>query len=226
MDMVEITLDSLEKLETLDNQASEVEINNTAAVSEDSESAKGNTEEKEIAFENMEITPETLDTMSEGELKKMKLWLFTENVRVATEKKNMEDMRERFIEERTQFQEEMKTLNQAILQSRKRLKQEEQFFTAKMQILQNGFAELEMDRKELEREKKAFEAEKALEASRPKQQNFLDDADVLFAGVNSPMALKKRYRDLLKIYHPDNVAGDSRVVLVINQEYERLSSLF
>ena len=213
MDMVEITLDSLEKLETLDNQASEVEINNTAAVSEDSESAKGNTEEKEIAFENMEITPETLDTMSEGELKKMKLWLFTENVRVATEKKNMEDMRERFIEERTQFQEEMKTLNQAILQSRKRLKQEEQFFTAKMQILQNGFAELEMDRKELEREKKAFEAEKALEASRPKQQNFLDDADVLFAGVNSPMALKKRYRD-------------SRVVLVINQEYERLSSLF
>ena len=224
--MVEITLDSLEKLETLDNQASEVEINNTAAVSEDSESAKGNTEEKEIAFENMEITPETLDTMSEGELKKMKLWLFTENVRVATEKKNMEDMRERFIEERTQFQEEMKTLNQAILQSRKRLKQEEQFFTAKMQILQNGFAELEMDRKELEREKKAFEAEKALEASKPKQQNFLDDADVLFAGVNSPMALKKRYRDLLKIYHPDNVAGDSRVVLVINQEYERLSSLF
>lgn len=226
MDMVEITLDSLEKLETLDNQASEVEINNTAAVSEDSESAKGNTEEKEIAFENMEITPETLDAMSEGELKKMKLWLFTENVRVATEKKNMEDMRERFIEERTQFQEEMKTLNQAILQSRKRLKQEEQFFTAKMQILQNGFAELEMDRKELEREKKAFEAEKALEANRPKQQNFLDDADVLFAGVNSPMALKKRYRDLLKIYHPDNVAGDSRVVLVINQEYERLSSLF
>lgn len=224
--MVEITLDSLEKLETLDNQASEVEINNTAAVSEDSESAKGNTEEKEIAFENMEITPETLDAMSEGELKKMKLWLFTENVRVATEKKNMEDMRERFIEERTQFQEEMKTLNQAILQSRKRLKQEEQFFTAKMQILQNGFAELEMDRKELEREKKAFEAEKALEANRPKQQNFLDDADVLFAGVNSPMALKKRYRDLLKIYHPDNVAGDSRVVLVINQEYERLSSLF
>lgn len=225
MDMVEITLDSLEKLETLDNQASEVEINNSAVVSEDSESAKENTEEKEIAFENMEITPETLDTMSEGELKKMKLWLFTENVRVATEKKNMEDMRERFIEERTQFQEEMKTLNQAILQSRKRLKQEEQFFTAKMQILQNGFAELEMDRKELEREKKAFEAEKALEASRPKQQNFLDDADVLFAGVNSPMALKKRYRDLLKIYHPDNVAGDSRVVLVINQEYERLSSL-
>ena len=226
MDMVEITLDSLEKLETLDNQASEVEINNSAVVSEDSESAKENTEEKEIAFENMEITPETLDTMSEGELKKMKLWLFTENVRVATEKKNMEDMRERFIEERTQFQEEMKTLNQAILQSRKRLKQEEQFFTAKMQILQNGFAELEMDRKELEREKKAFEAEKALEASRPKQQNFLDDADVLFAGVNSPMALKKRYRDLLKIYHPDNVAGDSSVVLVINQEYERLSSLF
>jgi hypothetical protein len=225
MDMVEITLDSLEKLETLDNQASEVEINNSAVVSEDSECAKENTEEKEIAFENMEITPETLDTMSEGELKKMKLWLFTENVRVATEKKNMEDMRERFIEERTQFQEEMKTLNQAILQSRKRLKQEEQFFTAKMQILQNGFAELEMDRKELEREKKAFEAEKALEASRPKQQNFLDDADVLFAGVNSPMALKKRYRDLLKIYHPDNVAGDSRVVLVINQEYERLSSL-
>ena len=54
-------------------------------------------------------------------------------------------------------------------------------------------------------------------------RNVYNGLDVLFAGVNNPLALKKRYRDLIKIYHPDNIAGDKGVVLYINQEYERLS---
>ena len=32
----------------------------------------------------------------------------------------------------------------------------------------------------------------------------------------------KRYKDLLKIYHPDNTHGDNNIVLAINEEYERL----
>ena len=44
----------------------------------------------------------------------------------------------------------------------------------------------------------------------------------MFAGVKNTLALKKRYRDLLKIYHPDNLAGDKEVVQAINKEYERL----
>ena len=44
-----------------------------------------------------------------------------------------------------------------------------------------------------------------------------------FAGVNDMRSLKKRYRDLLKIYHPDNQNGDSSVSKQIQEEYESLS---
>lgn len=44
-----------------------------------------------------------------------------------------------------------------------------------------------------------------------------------FAGVNDMPSLKKRYRDLLKIYHPDNQNGDSTVYIQIQAEYDSLS---
>ena len=49
---------------------------------------------------------------------------------------------------------------------------------------------------------------------------------MLFQGVNSLLALKKRYKDLIKMYHPDNVAGDHGMVLVINNVYEELRQEF
>lgn len=45
---------------------------------------------------------------------------------------------------------------------------------------------------------------------------------VYFAGVNDLDALKKRYHDLLKIYHPDNQNGDTMASQQIQEEYEYL----
>ena len=56
------------------------------------------------------------------------------------------------------------------------------------------------------------------------EEAYTDLAGSLFAGVNNSLALKKRYRDLLKIFHPDNLCGDSDMVTVITREYERLKS--
>lgn len=44
----------------------------------------------------------------------------------------------------------------------------------------------------------------------------------LFSGVNNLADLKKRYRDLLKIYHPDNLAGDETMTKQIQAECEHL----
>ena len=44
----------------------------------------------------------------------------------------------------------------------------------------------------------------------------------MFRGVKNPLALKKRYKDLIKIFHPDNVAGDKEMIQKINREYESL----
>ena len=47
-----------------------------------------------------------------------------------------------------------------------------------------------------------------------------------FKGVNSPLGLKKRYKDLIKIFHPDNLFGDHDTILKINKEYEMMKKKF
>jgi len=169
-------------------------------------------------IESRENQEAVFDEVSEKELRALKIWLFSENVRMETEKKKLQDMQNRFIKERQQFQEEMKVLNQATLSARQKLNQK------KMEILQNGFRELNQDRKDLEKEREHFRSEQISGKTKSADRNIGEfDKRFLFAGVHNALALKKRYRDLLKIYHPDNVAGDSSAVLYINQEYERLS---
>ena len=47
-----------------------------------------------------------------------------------------------------------------------------------------------------------------------------------FAGVSTQAGLKKRYRELLKIFHPDNENGDESVVHMINQEYRNFKKKY
>lgn len=112
--------------------------------------------------------------------------------------------------------------NNRLLLERSRLKQDESFFEQKMEILKGGFAQLEEERKELEKNRLMLEAEKKIYKTSIKQSRETDLAEVLFLGVKGPLALKKRYRDLIKIFHPDNIAGDHEMVLRINKIYEEL----
>ena len=53
-----------------------------------------------------------------------------------------------------------------------------------------------------------------------------DGKELLFRGVHNQLSLKKRYKDLLKIFHPDNLCGDREVVQIINAEYTNLNQEF
>lgn len=112
--------------------------------------------------------------------------------------------------------------NTRLLMERKRLKQEADFFEKKMDILKSGFAQLDSERKKVERDRLMLEAEKNAHISYARQEKNFDVAQMLFQGVNSQLALKKRYKDLIKMFHPDNIAGDHEMVLVINKIYEEL----
>ena len=98
-----------------------------------------------------------------------------------------------------------------------------------MEILKDGFRTLEEDRRKFEREKEEFDSSRRLsmsdiqapDLSHLTESDFDSIACVLFSNVTSPQMLRKRYKDLVKIFHPDNQCGDERLVRAINKEYHR-----
>lgn len=60
--------------------------------------------------------------------------------------------------------------------------------------------------------------------SRDTQKETLDQdsGETLFIGVSNAQELHKRYKDLLKIYHPDNQAGDTSMTQKIQTAYQNM----
>ena len=173
----------------------------------------------------MDNFEETLVHGSESELQELKSWLFRENIRIVTAEKELKNMREQFLKEKVQFQEEMKLLNHKITGERQRLKEDNLFFEKKMEILKNGFSQLDIDRRRLDKEWAKLSAERELIGEHAIYDST-PDASIFFRGVSTPLALKKRYKELIKIFHPDNVAGDKDIIQRINREYETLKAKY
>ncbi|MDE6639714.1 MAG: hypothetical protein K2K63_04255 [Acetatifactor sp.] len=156
------------------------------------------------------------------ELKEAKLWLFQENIRLENARKELAESQERFTKERVQFRRELEELNRRTLQERKRLKEENLFFEKKLAILQDGFRQLDEDRKTLERQRQVLAEQRKRSVQYADEEPILEETvKRLFAGINNPLALRKRHRDLVKIFHPDNLFGDAALVQMINKEYVR-----
>lgn len=166
-----------------------------------------------------------IQAQSEDELRDLKLFLFRENARLENENKDLKSRADKLVRERAQFRDEMDLLNHRIVLEKKRLKEERSFFEKKMQILQEGFRQLDLDRQKLEKEKVRFEAEREVRSKQRSSYGYDYDHDsivsILFRGADNPLTLRKRYKDLMKIFHPDNLCGDAELVQQINLEYER-----
>lgn len=155
------------------------------------------------------------------ELKDAKIWLFQENIRLENARKELDASQEKFLKERVQLRKELDELNRRTVMERQRLKEENMFFEKKMAILQNGFRQLDADRRAFENQKKTLE-ERARRSREETSIPLLEDSvRLLFRGANNPLALRKRYKDLVKIFHPDNLFGDEELAQSINREYLR-----
>lgn len=180
----------------------------------------------EVTLMDQGMFEQTLIEGNEEQLNELKSWLFRENIRLEMERTEFSHMQEKFNKERSQFRAEMHEMNQRLVVERKRLKQDELFFDKKMDILKNGFIQLDAERKEFEKKKLQFQTEKDVHQKEVHTDRNEEVAEMLFQGVNSQLALKKRYKDLLKMFHPDNVAGDTEMVLIINRVYEELKKSY
>ena len=161
------------------------------------------------------------DGLTEDVLQELKSWLFKENIRIMTASAELDEKREKFEREKDQFKEEMKKLNRRMSAEQKRIRKDSQLVDERLEIIKDGFQKLDMDRRRLDKEWARLAAEKEFLEERGLYDSY-PETSVCFGGVKNMLMLKKRYKDLTKIFHPDNVAGDTEVIQRINREYERL----
>ncbi len=184
------------------------------------------------------------DRMDDTQLKN---WLFKENMRledlreevaraskllreqadlVKKDELRLADEKERFQAEKEEFKLQMHDWTKKIRQERQKLEEEQSFFDKKFKILEVGFKQLDADRKTFEAKKRAFEYRKYESEQTENFESFSNEhtpeETFFFRGVTHPLALKKRYKDLIKIYHPDNLCGDKTMLQQINKEYDHL----
>jgi len=103
------------------------------------------------------------------------------------------------------------------------LEQQEKQFELKWDMLIRETQKLADDKKQFERKKQFYDHVQASYAE-PAHEDNIVHGEMFFSGVSNEKALKKRYKELIKIYHPDGESGDTATVAEINREYEDLKS--
>ena len=153
-----------------------------------------------------------------GELdeKQQKKYLFKENVRLNELKEELEADRELIDIQKGMLHNQQKK-NQLM---QKQLESQRILFDQKWEILERETRQLAIDKEKFNREKLMYRDKVYREARR--SMSNAENVKIFFRGVNDTESVKKRYRSLLKIYHPDNMNGDNDLVLAINEEYEIL----
>ena len=154
---------------------------------------------------------------TKDELAELRLWLFKESVRLENQESSLSDRYAKLEADEISFKNRVDAAERKLETATRRLDNDQALFEQRLKILNNGFDQLNDDKKKLQNEFIRLEREKAYQ-----RENEYDAVDFLFRGVNSALALKKRYKELMKIFHPDNISGDQGMVQLINQEYSEL----
>lgn len=96
-----------------------------------------------------------------------------------------------------------------------------QLFNMKWELLEEETRRLAEESKKAEKRRAFFERVNSYQKTNDNEDNIVH-GEMFFKGVASPQALRKRYKDLIKIYHPDSEFGDNQTVQEINREYDSL----
>ncbi len=157
----------------------------------------------------------------------IKHWLFLENVRLQQERQELIEEKQTLTNEKELFEKSKKSYQSAIEVQERKLCRQKDLFEKKWDILEKELRRYSKDREKLAKDKSIIDREKENLRKIQNQTRIVEiSSSGFFSGVSNAISLKKRYRDLLKIYHPDNDSGDDRTVHVINQEYVKLKKQY
>ena len=143
-----------------------------------------------------------------------KEWLFEENIRL------------------NRLEQELKEKQTILKLEQEKLAGEKKVFEQQKQVLEIAFQKLAADKEMFRAEvKKQKQKEQQWEYEHEEAQGQAGSKAVFrgpgyFGGVTGYSSLKKRYKELMKIFHPDNKNGDSFTVACINKEFEILKEQY
>lgn len=163
---------------------------------------------------------EKQNIIGDSDIEEKKRWLFKESMRLEEAKKQLEDER-KLIDVQKGLLQRQQSKNMLL---RKQLENQKILFDKQWQLLESETRRLVSDKEQFERDKIYFKDNVMREAR--KSMSITSNINLFFKGVEDMASLKKRYKSLQKIYHPDNMHGDSALISAINSEYERLSRFY
>lgn len=158
--------------------------------------------------------------MTDHEYEEKQRWLFKENIRLEQLNKELEDER-KLIDIQKGMLERQQSKNMLLS---KQLQSQKELFDSQWQILERETRQLAIDKDRFERDKAVFRDKVYREARR--SMSYENNIGIFFKGVNDTVSLKKRYKELMKIFHPDNTHGDTDLIKAIGEEYEKLKRFY
>lgn len=129
---------------------------------------------------------------------------------------------------RQEIEDERKNVEQArseVERQQQQLQREQNLFDMKFHLLEEELRKLADDKTKFERQRDFYtRIHEYEEGKTPKVDSQMLEHAMFFRGITKEKALRKRYKDLIKIYHPDNQYGDTEIIQEINREYDELLS--
>ena len=183
----------------------------------------------------LDFDEELMKAEAPDDIKKMKAWMFQEQVRIQAKRDELQELNRELQDLKRMLEREKSALEVREKIIKKRFDDNEIFIAKKQKIIEDAYHQLALDRKALECERLNFEHERSkyrrqkMSGPKPMHQSYESgayDSTSFFRGVDNDMALRKRYKELLKIFHPDNKCGDTKTLLRIQTEYESLKSRY
>ena len=134
-------------------------------------------------------------------------------------------------EERRLLEQERRDFKRRVEIEDRRLEQQQKLFDMKFKILEEELLKLATEKEQVKKQKDFYRKVNEFNFREASVQNHASGSnvvkgDMFFSGVASKQSIKKRYKDLIKIYHPDNLDGDKDTVQEINSEYNKLCAMY
>ncbi|MDE7266724.1 MAG: hypothetical protein K2N89_04585 [Lachnospiraceae bacterium] len=173
------------------------------------------------------------------DVKEIKSWMFQEQVRIQARRDELMEFNHELVQMRHDLEREREDLNAREKALKKRYENNEALIAKELKIIEDAYRQLELDKKalecerlNLEHEKSKYRKQKMSGSNRSNAHQYGGATDAaydgtsFFRGVDSELTLRKRYKELLKIFHPDNKCGDAKTLIKIQTEYDSLRSQY